>query len=545
MGNTILLADKSITIQKIVELTFAEDQFEIKCVSDGQAALDLIPQVKPDIILADISLPVKNGYEVCRAVRTDPDFSSFSETPVILLAGIYETMDEDRARQVEEKVKEVGASDLLSKPFDPQLLTAKVKDLLIQKSIDTFRSEPAAPTETFSFDAASPDAVLFADTYGNESSLDETGNLSAAQEPSDDTEKTMILSVPPFSRDMFAQSPPFEKEEEAVKKDTPVDIDSVKPVSEQLFDASDLEAESSQGFFDSSANSDESAESLFQSTPEISSPEMQWSDSAFDVISSEASSEQEQPVQYSNYPESSSSSYSEPSAVPAMDEPFGDVLGESPVQTGWDSAAASDEEVSPFGIPEPQEPETVVDFGDQTVSYNPNEEISDSLPQDSSAFMMNEPVLDLQEPLEERGTESSEAEVRWAEPVNSFVEEGPVENEQPAETQGYVENEELESPRIPYVQEPDEAEELQPDLAGGGLISEPPTVAPESTAKPIVAPVSANQVEITEELIDRIVERVIAKMSLAILSDIVWQVVPDLAEKMIRRELEKLHSDEE
>lgn len=545
MGNTILLADKSITIQKIVELTFAEDQFEIKCVNDGQAALDLIPQIKPDIILADISLPVKNGYEVCRAVRTDPDFSSFSETPVILLAGIYETMDEDRARQVEEKVKEVGASDLLSKPFDPQLLTAKVKELLIQKSIGTFRSQPAASTEAFSFDAASPDTALFADTYGNESSLDDTGNFNAAEEPPDDTEKTMILSVPPFSRDMFAQSPPFEKEEEAVKGDTPVDIDSAKPVNEQLFDASDLEAEGSQSFFDSSANSDDSAESLFQNNPEISSTEMQWSDSAFDVISSEASSEQEQPVHYTDYPETSSSSYSEPSTVPAMDEPFGDVLGESPVQTGWDFAAASDEEVSPFGLPEPQEPEKVVDFGDQTVSYNPHEDISASLPQDLSAFMMNEPVLDLQEPLAERVTESSEAEVRWAEPVHSFVEEGPIENEQPAGTQGYVENEEPESPRVPYVQEPDEAEELQPDLAGGDLISEPPIVTPEPSATPVLAPVNANQVEITEELIDRIVERVIAKMSLAILSDIVWQVVPDLAEKMIRRELEKLHSDEE
>jgi CheY-like chemotaxis protein len=547
MGNTILLADKSITIQKIVELTFAEDQFEIKCVNDGQSALDMIPQIKPDIILADISLPVKSGYDICQALRTDPDFSSYSETPVILLAGIYETMDEDRARQVEEKVKEVGANDLLSKPFDPQLLTTKVKDLMIQKSIGTYRSQPAGPTETFSFDAASTDPPLFADPYGSGSSFDDTGNFNAApEEPVDDTEKTMILSVPPFSSEMFAQSPPFEKEEETKKNENPVDVDSVKPANEQLFDASDLEAEGSPSFFDSSASSDDSADSLFHGNPEVSSTEMQWSDSAFDVIPSEGSTEQEQPVHYADYPESSSSSYYEPPAVPAMDEPFGDVLGDPTVPTAWDSATASDEEVSPFGLPEPPQPDQVVDFGDQTVAYNPHENISASLPEDSSsAYSMSEPVLDFQQPLAERVLESSEPEVTWSEPVNSFVEEEPVEQYQPAETEARVENQEPETPQIPYVKESEEAEELQPDLAEGGIVAEPQLDVQEPAAIPVVAPVKAGQVEIPEELIDKIVERVIAKMSLPMISDIVWQVVPDLAEKMIRRELEKLHTDEE
>src|SRR5262245_38127975 len=140
MGNTILLADKSITIQKIVELTFSDENYKIQCVNDGQSALDAIPQIKPSIILADVSLPVKSGYEICKTLRNDPSFAEHSSIPVILLAGIYETMDEERAKQVETKVKEAGANALLSKPFDTQLLLSKVKEL-------TTGAAPSAPAQ--------------------------------------------------------------------------------------------------------------------------------------------------------------------------------------------------------------------------------------------------------------------------------------------------------------------------------------------------------------------------------------------------------------
>jgi CheY-like chemotaxis protein len=548
MGNTILLADKSITIQKIVELTFAEDQFEIKCVNDGQAALDLIPQMNPDIILADISLPVKSGYDVCRALRTDPAFSSFSEIPVILLAGIYETMDEERSKQVEEKVKEVGANDLLSKPFDPQLLTTKVKDLMIQKSIGTFQS-PTGTMDTFSFDSPTADSSAFTDSFYNpEPSVDDTGTFDAPPEPPDDTEKTMILSVPPsFARDMFAQSPPFEKEPENGQPVNELDLDSVKPVNEQLFDASDLEAESSQGFFDSPSISDDSPDSLFQSNPEISSGDMQWTDSAYDMISPEVSSENEQPVHYADFPEPTSTSYPEPSSIPVVDEPFGDVLQEEPtVQATWDSSAASDEEVSPFGFPEPEAPKKVEDYGEQTVAYNPHEEISSLSHDAADAFMMNEPALDIQEPLAERVLEDTDPNKIWTEPQDEKIWTEPQDVSDIREPEV---NEPSEQSRVATVTEPEEAVELQPDLTDVSVNPEPepPPPVEEPTAEvATAAPAQANQkIEVTEELIDKIVERVIAKMSLPILSDIVWQVVPDLAEKMIKRELEKLHSDDE
>ena len=202
MGNTILLADKSITIQKIVELTFSDDQYEIRCVNDGQSALEAIPQVRPDIILADISLPVRSGYEICEILRTNPEYASFAQTPVILLAGIYETMDEERAKAVEEKVREVGANDLLSKPFDPQLLTTKVKDLM---------SIFAPPSESTQEVVSNTQDIFAESLHPEEDTI--TGPMSEISGEAYDTEKTMMLPGPPiFSTNMFAEAPPFEAE---------------------------------------------------------------------------------------------------------------------------------------------------------------------------------------------------------------------------------------------------------------------------------------------------------------------------------------------
>src|SRR5207248_515540 len=132
-----------------------------------------------------------SGYDICRAIRNDSAYQQYSNTPVILLAGIYETMDEDRARQVEEKVKEVGANGLLSKPFDPQLLTTKVREMMEASS-----SQPA-PADTASgnmFAEASPAEDMFASAAPAASPAD-TFRFDDA--PVDDGEKTMMLPGPP------------------------------------------------------------------------------------------------------------------------------------------------------------------------------------------------------------------------------------------------------------------------------------------------------------------------------------------------------------
>ena len=72
MRRRILLADDSVTIQKVIELTFMDEDFEVRAVSNGDEALALLPEVKPDFVIADVHMPGANGYEVCRRSKAAP-----------------------------------------------------------------------------------------------------------------------------------------------------------------------------------------------------------------------------------------------------------------------------------------------------------------------------------------------------------------------------------------------------------------------------------------------------------------------------------------
>ena len=120
MAYKLLLADDSITIQKVVELVLAEEDFQIKSVSNGEDALNLLGTFLPDIVLADIDMPKVNGYNLCEKIKKDP---STSHIPVVLLAGAFEPIDEELARQV-------GADDSVIKPFESQELISKINAVL-------------------------------------------------------------------------------------------------------------------------------------------------------------------------------------------------------------------------------------------------------------------------------------------------------------------------------------------------------------------------------------------------------------------------------
>lgn len=120
MGYKLLLADDSITIQKVVELVLAGEGFDIKATSNGEEALSVRPSCKPDVILADIAMPVMNGYQLCEKIKSNPETRNI---PVILLAGAFEPIDEELARKV-------GADDYIVKPFESQELIGKVMAVL-------------------------------------------------------------------------------------------------------------------------------------------------------------------------------------------------------------------------------------------------------------------------------------------------------------------------------------------------------------------------------------------------------------------------------
>lgn len=106
-GRKLLLADDSITIQKVVALTFADEGVEVVTANDGQEAIEKLNESPPDIVLADAFMPVLNGYEVCEHIKQDP---KLKHIPVMLLVGSFEPFDESEARRV-------GADEILTKPF--------------------------------------------------------------------------------------------------------------------------------------------------------------------------------------------------------------------------------------------------------------------------------------------------------------------------------------------------------------------------------------------------------------------------------------------
>jgi CheY-like chemotaxis protein len=147
----ILVADDSITIQKVIALTFADEPFEVQSVGTGAEALELMKSYTPDIVLADVIMPQMNGYELCRAVKQQ---EATAAIPVLLLAGTFEAFDEGEASSV-------GADDFITKPFESGELIDKVNSLLgggvapaaaapqpgLPAAAPTMESAPPVPSE--------------------------------------------------------------------------------------------------------------------------------------------------------------------------------------------------------------------------------------------------------------------------------------------------------------------------------------------------------------------------------------------------------------
>src|SRR5579863_8626067 len=118
MSRRILLADDSVTIQKVIELTFMDDDFEVQAVGNGDEAISLLTAKPFDFVITDVHMPGANGYEVARrAKEIRPGI------PVLLLVGTFEPFDEGQARSS-------GANSHLKKPFDSQELLQRVHELL-------------------------------------------------------------------------------------------------------------------------------------------------------------------------------------------------------------------------------------------------------------------------------------------------------------------------------------------------------------------------------------------------------------------------------
>ena len=200
MPHRLLLADDSVTIQRVIELTFAEEGVEVVSVGDGLEAIERLRTEPFDIVLADVGMPRTDGFEVAAFVRSQPQLAGVA---VVLLTGAFDTLDEAR-------VAEVGAAAVLVKPFEPQMVIAKVRDLLSGRPATGGAAATEVPTARPSTSPRS------ADDYFDR--LDKAfATLNTSLEPRELVRPAASSAAPVAPRESAARNAP----EEPVAPDAP------------------------------------------------------------------------------------------------------------------------------------------------------------------------------------------------------------------------------------------------------------------------------------------------------------------------------------
>jgi CheY-like chemotaxis protein len=186
-GRKLLLADDSATIQKVIDLTFADEGVQVVAVGNGQDAIDQLLELEPDIVLADVFMPSPDGYEVCRYVKTH---EKLKHIPVMLLVGSFEPFDEAEARRV-------GADDILIKPFQSiRRLIDRVGALVTKPPVEKER-----PTAELPKVEEPQDEEAFMDTYELEVTTADTLPLEEAIKESEQKVEQPVAATESFPRE--------------------------------------------------------------------------------------------------------------------------------------------------------------------------------------------------------------------------------------------------------------------------------------------------------------------------------------------------------
>jgi CheY-like chemotaxis protein len=116
----VYFIDDSATMREVIKIAFRRENMNVLACHDGVSALAQMEQNAPDVVISDVIMPGKDGYEVCQHIKQHP---RFGRTPVILMSGVVN-------RAVAEKAFAVKADELIRKPFQPQDLIGRVRHLL-------------------------------------------------------------------------------------------------------------------------------------------------------------------------------------------------------------------------------------------------------------------------------------------------------------------------------------------------------------------------------------------------------------------------------
>ncbi len=548
---TLLLADDSPTIQKVISLTFADEGLEVIAVGDGDAALRVLEEVAPDIVLADAVMPGLDGYGLCERIKGDV---RFRHIPVMLLVGTFEPFNEAEARRV-------GADTVLTKPFQSiRDLVSKVGSLLgggeskhedeaATEAADSRRAAAGAADEALMREADVPvgrrapeasapsnevsreeehaggfgdRAASFADIEMDDQMIEarpaeDFGGSSNTRAESAEVESKPFgeEEVPGFLKmraDLMGEgraaavaATPHESEEPfAARPAFATRMADAAAADEALLDLGDIappgaSAEADDFILDLADDSPSTSASAASSYARAGDSDTPFFDEP-DFISAE----------YPRVDAPSSlaeASHGEPAPSEAS-RPF----ATAPTGSGW--------EISPHEteVSTPDEPQTVAS--------------SDNIVADAPAVS--------EEPREESGmfhTQTGHAH-EFIEPqvVPADI---PAPSEVPAEfTDGSVEGDVAKSPAAPDSFNTDAAADTShaPETFAAAASSSD-TAAPADSARPVES--GHRPAALSPEEVDAIARRVVELMSEKVVREIAWEVVPDLAELLIKQRLDE------
>ncbi|NOY54226.1 MAG: response regulator [Deltaproteobacteria bacterium] len=505
MGAKLLLADDSVTIQKVVELTLADEDYEITTVSDGAAALEKAETLHPNLILADIVMPELNGYELCEKIRQN---SALAETPVILLSSTFETYDETRGATV-------GANDHIVKPFESDELSRKIRNWIEKKS------EENTVTET---DALQEQEVL----------------RSLEASVADEVPEPEIVDEDTFE---FELTDEFMEEAEEMFEE-PEELPAAADIPEEVLPEETL-------FEEEPAVSDALAGEGVPTEEEPS--EIGWAETPEEIAPSRI---EENPPSLQAEEEEPQMEEISPQENPAEEAEI-------------DRSLLDEEEVEVYEIPEEfaesesedptieeqpaeesvEEPETYriedapVDLMDEFIAAEESVETSETV-------TVEEDLMDAEIPGAVRNEQMPESPAA-VEKMTSFEADaapaGPAETGKPAEELRTTTGETMEETTsfdTLYPTQGATTSEWSPEVTSFG--GEPEEVTEEVVEKPLQTDVAESSTpSVTEESLRNIVQEMVNRKAEEMIERIAWEVIPDLAEVMIRKEIERLQQEVE
>jgi CheY-like chemotaxis protein len=534
MPKRILLADDSITIQKVVELTFSDGDYEVTAVNNGAKAIAKLSEMRPDIILSDIIMPEKNGYEVCEYVKSHPDFRTI---PVILLTGTFEPFDPDRAEKA-------GSDAVVTKPFESQSLIQKVEELISQAHKDA-PTQASADTAAFSLDEPETEpAAAGGGGFAHESDIFGAAAPAAASASELPFEEP---AAPAFSGETRAFPRMSFEELQQMASETPAAPapPSTPPASAPEPSPWDEPAAAPAFGGETRAFPSMSFEQLSQmasAPPQAAAPEASpWDEAPAPPPAAPEPAPWDEPAADSAFA-------GETRAIPRMSfeelQQLAAHTPSTPPPSPWDSAptesASAAETTMPFAerpaqpsAPEPEpapwdEPAASPAYSGETrafprMSFEELQQMASASPAPSAPQAEPEP-WDQPAPA---------AAPSWS-PVESPVEEQPPSPQELAQQEAPFEPEMSSAAPAP---EPSWASQPEPE----------PMPQPEPEPIPAAATSASSSAtsssDLSDEQIDRIARRVVEMMSEQVVKNIAWEVIPDLAEMVVKERIRQLEAE--